>query len=292
MTIVNLGSINIDHVHRVPRFPAPGETLADLAYSAGLGGKGLNQSLAAAAAGARVIHAGAVGADGVWAVERLAAAGIDTSGIATVSEATGHAVILVDPEGENQIVIHGGANRTVPAAAVEAAIAGAHHGDWFLAQNETNGTVEAAAAAKAAGLRVAYSAAPFDATACAEILPHADLLMVNEGEAISLAAHLGRAPQGVAILVTLGARGARHIGPDGRTETPAIPVTPVDTTGAGDCFCGYFLAGLDAGLPVSRALRRAAAAAAICVTRPGAADAIPTGSEVDAFLATRDPEVS
>ncbi|MDT8344181.1 MAG: PfkB family carbohydrate kinase [Thermohalobaculum sp.] len=285
MTIVNLGSINIDHVHRVPHFPAPGETLADTGYAAGLGGKGLNQSLAAAAAGARVVHAGAVGADGGWAVARLRTAEIDTEAVATVPQATGHAVILVDPAGENQIVIHAGANRAIPEAAIRAALARARPGDWFLTQNETNGAVEAARAAKAQGLRVAYAAAPFDAAACAAMLPHADLIAVNEGEAEALTAHLGRPPEGVAMLVTLGARGARYQGPEERAETPAFPVTPVDTTGAGDCFTGFFLAGLDAGLPVARALRRAAAAAAICVTRPGAADAIPTGAEVDRFLA-------
>ncbi|MCL5775949.1 PfkB family carbohydrate kinase [Limibaculum sp. FT325] len=290
MTIVNLGSINIDHVHRVPHFPAPGETLADTGYAAGLGGKGLNQSLAAAAAGARVIHAGAVGAEGGWAVERLNASGIDTASVATVAQATGHAVILVDPAGENQIVIHAGANRAIPETAIRAALARARPGDWLLTQNETNGTVEAARAAKVLGLRVAHAAAPFDAAACAAMLPHADLIAVNEGEAAALSAHLGHAPAGVAMLVTLGARGARYQGAEGRAETPAFPVTPVDTTGAGDCFTGFFLAGIDTGLTVARALRRAAAAAAISVTRSGAADAIPTGAEVDRFLAAHAPE--
>lgn len=287
MTIHNLGSINVDHVHRVPHFPAAGETLADTGYAVGLGGKGANMSIAAARAGARVRHVGAVGADGLWAVEALAEAGVDTSGIATVEAATGHAVIYVDPAGENRIVIHGGANRALDRRAVGRALDLATRGDWFLAQAETSLVPEAAGTARAKGLGVAYAAAPFDAASAAGMVPLIDLLAVNEGEAGALAAHLGRPPAdwGVPrLLVTLGARGARWIEGGETLDIPAFPVEPVDTTGAGDCFLGYALAGLDGGLAPAAALRRAAAAAAIQVTRPGAAEAIPTAAEVDRFL--------
>ena len=231
-----------------------------------------------------MIHVGAVGREGVWAVDRLTAAGVDTGQIVTLDHATGHAIIFVDKGAENQIVIHAGANRAVPPGSVARALDRAQAGDWLLTQNETNGGPEAARSARERGLRVAYAAAPFDAEAAAGMLPLADLVVVNEAEARALGAHLGRWPDGVGLLVTRGRGGACYQDASGTVEIPAFRVDPVDTTGAGDCFTGYFLAGLDTGLAPEAALRRAAAAAAISVTRRGAADAIPEGVEVDRFL--------
>ncbi len=295
MTIFNLGSINIDHVYRVAHLPGPGETVSDLGYAQGLGGKGMNQSLAAAAAGARVHHIGAVGADGAWIVERLAAAGVDVADLATVAAATGRAVVCVDANAENQIVIHGGANRALTVEQIDRALARARPGDWFLAQNETNLIAEGFARARARGLRTAYAAAPFEAAAAAGLIGPGparlvDLLAVNEVEAGQLAAHLGTAADALPVpelLVTLGARGARYRAGEMVCEVAAFPVTPVDTTGAGDTFLGVFLAARDGGAAPEAALRQASAAAALQVTRPGAADAIPAGPEVAAFLAER-----
>lgn len=285
MTIHNLGSINIDHVHQVAHLPGAGETVADTGYARGVGGKGVNQSLAAAAAGAEVCHIGAVGADEGWIVERLAAAGIDVTAIATVEAATGHAVICVDAEAENQIVIHGGANRVLMRDQVEAAIARARPGDWFLAQNETNMVADGLAMARAAGLSTAYAAAPFDARAAAEVLDVVDLIAVNAIEAAQLAAHLGTDTVPVPeLLVTLGAGGARLSAGGSVVEAPAFAVEAVDTTGAGDCFLGWFLAMRDRGAAPQPALRHAAAAAALQVTRPGAGEAIPSAAEVAGFL--------
>ena len=288
--ILTIGSVNIDHVHRVAALPGPGETVVDLGYARGLGGKGANQSLAARLAGAEVRHAGAVGADGGWCRDRLAAAGIDVGDLLTVEAATGHAVILVDGAGENVIVVHGGANRALAPELVRAAIGRARAGDWLLLQNETNLVVEAAEAGRVAGLRVAYAAAPFDAEATAAIIPHVDLLAVNSVEAAQLARHLGSAPEtfgAPVLLVTEGARGAHCWTGKAEVRQAAFAVQAVDTTGAGDTFLGYFLAALDLGASVAEAMRRAAAAAAVQVTRPGAGEAIPAAAEVDAFLAAR-----
>lgn len=288
--ILTIGSVNIDHVYRVAALPRPGETVPDLGYARGLGGKGANQSLAARLAGAEVRHAGAVGADGAWCRERLAAAGIDVADIVTAEAATGHAVILVDGAGENVIVVHGGANRALTPRLVEAAIGRARAGDWLLLQNETNLLVEAARAGRAAGLRVAYAAAPFDPEATAAVIPHVDLLAVNSVEAEQLARHLGTPAEtfgAPVLLITEGAKGARCWTGAAEVRQAAFEVVPVDTTGAGDTFLGYLLAGLDRGRPVAGAMRLAAAAAAIQVTRPGAGEAIPTAAEVDAFLAAR-----
>lgn len=290
MTIHVLGSVNVDHVHRVPHFPLPGETLADTGYVVGLGGKGANQAIAAARAGASVRLAGGIGADGTWARDRIEAEGVATAGLATLEAATGHAVIYVTERGENSIVIHGGANRAFGMEVVEAALAAAEPGDWWLTQNETALVVESMAAAKAAGLRTAHAAAPFDPAATEALVDQCDLLAVNEGEAAALAQHMGRAVEALPIervLVTLGDRGARLYRAGEALGAPAFAVLPLDTTGAGDCFFGSFLAALDLGVGDETALRRSAAAAALSVTREGAADAIPTVAEVDAFLAER-----
>ena len=292
MTILNIGSVNIDHAYRVTHHPAPGETILDKGYLRGLGGKGANMSLAAAAAGADVRHVGAVGQDGAWCRDQMADAGIDVSDLDIGPIETGHGLIMVDDAGENVIVVHSGANQALSIDAITSAIGRAAPGDWLLLQNETNLVPEAARAARDAGLKVAYAAAPFDAGAATQMLDLADLIAVNQVEAEQLASATGRTLDDLgvpALLVTLGAKGAVYRatvdgGDPVQIETPAFPVTPVDTTGAGDTFFGFFLAGLDKGQDIAAALRRAAAAAALQVTRPGAGEAIPSGAEVDAFL--------
>ncbi|MCE6961034.1 ribokinase [Cereibacter sphaeroides] len=282
--LLNLGSINIDHVYRVPHLPAPGETLQATHHAMGLGGKGANQSVAAARAGARVLHVGGVGPEGIWARDALAAEGIDVGHVRVGAEPTGHAIIAVDPEGENAIIIHPGANRRLDAAQVEAALACAGPGDTLLLQNETSAQVEAAHRASSLGLRVIYSAAPFDVEAVQAVLPVVTLLVMNEGEAAALKAALGALPE-VDMIVTRGAKGAEwHSARAQPLFVPAVQVVPVDTVGAGDCFTGNLAAALDAGLPREAAMRRAAAAAAVQVTRQGAAAAMPTAAEVDALL--------
>lgn len=287
MAIVTVGSINIDHVYRVDRFARPGETMLTGDHAAGLGGKGANQSIAAARAGAEVRHVGAVGADGGWIVDRLAAEGIDVSGIATVSDATGHAVIQVDAAGENVILVYSGANQALERAGIEAVVATMAPRDWLLFQNETNLTAEIAKIGRAAGVRVAYSAAPFLPEKALPLLATVDLICVNALEAAVLAESFGGDLDAIPVeklLVTKGADGVAYRDGAMRWSVESFPVNPVDTTGAGDTFLGFFLAALDKGLDAKTALRQASAAAAIQVTRPGAADAIPTAGEVDAFL--------
>ncbi|WP_265502060.1 ribokinase [Paracoccus beibuensis] len=288
MAIWNLGSINIDHVYRMQSLPRPGETLAALDFSMGLGGKGANQSIATARAGAVTHHLGALGTTDDWVVERLAAAGVGTDHIARLADqVTGHAIILVDADAENAIVIHPGANRAIDEDALAGTLATIDHGDTLLIQNETNGQVAAAQAAQSRGARVVYSAAPFDLDAVRAILPHVSILAVNAGEAEQLFAGIhGDLPvQG--LLITKGAEGAeyRDLHTDQTCRQLSFKVEPVDTTGAGDTFAGFFAAALDEGQDVAKALRLASAAAALQVTRPGAGDAIPSRAEVEAFLA-------
>lgn len=284
MAIWNLGSINIDHVYRVPHLPGPGETLSAQGYAMGLGGKGANQSVAAARAGARCHHIGAVGPGAEWVLDALAGYGVDLTHVSRETEPTGHAIINVDAGAENSIVIYPGANRVLTGAMVATALAGAAAGDTLLMQNETSAQPEAAALAAARGMRVIYSAAPFDLAAVQAVLPHTSLLVMNAGEAADLRAGLGALPD-CDCLITHGADGAEWLSASGNLRLPAFRVTPVDTTGAGDTFIGTLAAGLDLGLGRAAAMRRAMAAAALQVTRPGAAQAIPTVAEVDGFLA-------
>jgi len=287
MAIFNLGSINIDHVYRVPHLPVAGETLASLSMHSGLGGKGANQSIAIAKAGGAVHHIGVIGFDGEWTRQALTDYGVDTTHVLSQNISTGHAIINVDDAGENAIVLFAGANHEVTEKQLNAALAGAKAGDWLLMQNETNIGHVAALAARANGMKVAYAAAPFDAFVTVEILPFVDFLAVNAIEAKQLADALDCTPDDIPVpqmVITHGAEGAvfRH-GHHKETVT-AFPVKPVDTTGAGDTFLGYFLAALDAGWAERDALVQAAAASAIQVTRAGAATAIPTATEVLAFL--------
>lgn len=291
MAIWNLGSINIDHFYRVPRIPAPGETLAAFEYSTGLGGKGANQSIAAAkGGGASVMHIGAVGPDGDRAVVALADAGVDTSHIATLEVPTGHAIINVDDEGENAIVIFSSANVALAEGQIRTALADAAEGDTCLLQNETNLAAYAAEIARGKGLRVIYSAAPFDADRAAEMLPFTDLLVLNEVEAAQLSEALGVSPAHLPVpevLITRGADGAIYRSSGVEISVPAFAVDPVDTTGAGDCYLGFFAAGQGAGMDIKGAMTFAAAAAAIQVTREGTADAMPDLQDVKAFLEDR-----
>lgn len=292
MAVWNLGSINIDNVYRVPHLPEAGETLSAQDFQQGLGGKGANMSVAMARAAARVTQIGAVGPEGKWTVDRLMEYGVDTRHIHTLKDqATGHANISVAADGENQIVLFPGANRKITNDMIGSALSDAAAGDILVMQNETNNQLYCAETAKQLGLRVVYAAAPFDAQAVSDILPFTDLLVLNEIEADQLVSALKRdlTDLGVAsIVVTLGAEGCKWLDVSAGSEThmPAIPVTPVDTTGAGDTFTGYLVAALDRGMPMLQALSLATQAGALMVTRVGTADVIPDLKDIeDARLA-------
>ncbi|MDC0343585.1 ribokinase [bacterium] len=280
MTIWNLGSINLDMVYGLPSLPRAGETVAADTRSEFLGGKGANMSVAAARAGSRVCHIGAVGVDGRWAQERLLEYGVDTRHIAQVDKPTGHAIVAVEASGENQIIIFSGANRAIPPDVIAQALSEAQTGDLLILQNETNAQADTARLGHEMGLTVCYAAAPFDAGSVQEVLPYLDLLILNAVEAGQLETALGKPITHMAvrdIIVTLGADGARWINAETGSDQAfsARKVTAVDTTGAGDTFTGYVLAGMDRGLPMAQAISQANLAASIMVTRHGTADVIP-----------------
>ncbi|MEM1098488.1 MAG: ribokinase [Planctomycetota bacterium] len=282
--MVNLGSLNADWVYRVPTIVTPGETLGSAALARHAGGKGLNQSVALARAGAMVSHIGAVGSDGTWLREALAESVVDASGVAVLEDTpTGHAIIQVDDAGENAIVLFGGANQAT-SFEVEAAFPRPSRGDWMLTQNETNGVAEAITAAKRRGVAVALNPAPMSPAVASFPLDLVDLLVVNETESRALGDAARRTlDHGGAVVTTLGAEGAVYRCDGLEIALPAARVDRVvDTTAAGDTFVGYLLASLVRGDEPEAAMRRAGQAAALCVTRAGAMPSIPWAAEVDA----------
>ena len=293
--LVNLGSLCIDHVYSVPEITGPGETVASLGHEVFPGGKGLNQSVAAARAGAEVTHFGCVGEDGAWLKEVLAEAGVDASGVRVVTGASGHAVIQVNAAGENAIVIAGGSNRELTEADVTAALDALGPGDWLLLQNEINDLEGVLAAAADRGARVAFNVAPVDGREAGYDLSSTALLIVNEIEAAALAGEddppaalrsLCQRYPNMDVVLTLGREGLLYANRDETRTMPAYSVQAVDETAAGDAFIGYLMAVLLAGEEMTPALRKASAAGALAVTRAGAASSIPTPAEVEALLAS------
>lgn len=288
MTVYCLGSINIDHFYRLASLPRAGETLSARSHSKGLGGKGANQSIAALRAGAEVVHIGAIGQNDPWIEAELTRHGLSLDAIARSEAGTGHAIVAVDEQGENQIIIFSGANFDQSPVMIARHLARAHPGDSLLLQNETSHQMDAAALGRARGMKVFYSAAPFDLSALQVILPNVTHLLVNQGEAAQLVAASGVALNELpveAVVVTKGAQGAEWVSRNSEPlYVPSFKVAPVDTTGAGDCFAGSLVASLDAGMPPAEAMRFASAAAALQVTKPGTADAMPNRANVVKFL--------
>lgn len=293
MSVLVFGSANADLIFAVPHLPAPGVTVMGEGVRSFPGGKGANQAVAAARDGAAVAFAGCVGRDGFAevATSALRGSGVDLSRLAVVDQPTGCAAICVDPAGRNQIAVAPGANLAARAAQVEDAAL--HPGVILLLQMEVPAAEVAALIyrATARGTRAVLNLAP------PGDLPEAalralGLLVVNEHEAAVLAGRLGcaadaaglRAALGVDVAVTRGEAGAEAATAAGLVAVPAFPVTPVDTTGAGDCWCGVLAAALDRGMDLPGAMRRASAAAATACTRPGAAAAMPRRDETDALL--------
>ncbi|MBZ9820803.1 ribokinase [Mesorhizobium sp. CA4] len=297
--IIVVGSINLDLIANVDRLPEPGETVRGSGFATAPGGKGANQALAAARAGAQVRMVGAVGKDS-FAAEALAllkAGTVDLSGVGESFASTGTALILVGADGENVIAVVPGANDSVVPGDVAKTYL--KKGDVVLLQHEIPlQTVEATLdAARAAGAVSVLNTAPFRAEA-AGFIGKADYAVANEtefdlyGEALALSGRDRPARMrdyaqktGHAIVVTLGGDGVLAATPHDFLTVPALKITPVDTVGAGDTFCGYFGAGLSSGLPLQDALSRAAAAGSLACLKPGAQPAIPLAKDVDAALA-------
>ncbi|WP_246465095.1 ribokinase [Ruania alkalisoli] len=294
MGVVVVGSANMDVVARVPRIPGPGETLLARSFSRGGGGKGANQAVAAArAGGVETAFVGALGSDGDGQSlrESLTGSGVDMSVVAQSGEPTGTALISVADDGENAIVVVGGANADFTALdARQQQVIGA--ADVLLAQLEIDADVVLAAAqARREGAVFVLNAAPSQPLSEA-MWAQLDVLVVNEHEAADLAVALGAPDRELdgavdllagrvgSLVVTLGGEGSLVVEGGERTRVPAVPVTPVDTTGAGDTFVGVLGARLALGDSLVEAARWGSVAAALAVQRPGAQDGVPSAAEV------------
>jgi ribokinase len=290
MKVLNFGSLNLDHFYEVEHIVRPGETIPAGKYRLVCGGKGLNQSVALAHAGANVFHAGKVGQDGETLTACLKAAGVDTRYV-EVAEGmpSGHAIIQVEKSGQNSIIIHGGANQAIDEKDVSRVLGDFGPGDCLLLQNEVSCTAEMIDQAKSQGLTVYLNPSPMDERVAGYPLDKVDCFIINEIEGRQLsgateanaimAAVRKRFPRS-AVVLTLGEKGARYADQQNSLAVPAEKVRAVDTTAAGDTFTGFFIAQRLAGQPVEACLRIACHAAAICVTRRGAADSIPFANEV------------
>jgi len=290
MRILNYGSLNIDHVYSVDHIVRPGETIDSDSYRRFCGGKGLNQSIALSRAGAEVWHAGKIGTDGRFLKKRLLEDEVNVDFIEEVSVPTGHAVIQVDAGGENAIVIQGGANRAITRSDAERVLRAFAPGDFLLVQNEISAVDDLLEIAAYGKIKVAFNPAPFGPEVPNYPLEGVDLFILNETEGRGLTGEteaegvatvlLRRFPD-TAVILTLGARGAFYADKSCAFQVPGQQVAAVDTTAAGDTFIGYFLARYVKGSDVRHCMAVACRAAALCVTRPGAADAIPKLEEVD-----------
>jgi ribokinase len=283
--ILVFGSINVDIIVPVPRLPEPGETVLGGDYQLLPGGKGANQAVAARRAGADVVIAGAVGSDSFArvALDPLIRAGIDTRLMRTVAVPTGCAAIMVSESGENMIAVASGANITVCADQVPDAIFGPE--TILITQMEVPPTETAAVIrrVRAAGGSALLNLAPALAIE-ANLLGKIDLVVANEGEAATLGADpgqiAGRLRRG--LVVTRGAAGATAYLAQGSTfSAPALPIVPIDTTGAGDTFVGVLAAALDAGAALEIGLRRASAAAGLACLARGAQSSMPDAAAIE-----------
>lgn len=294
MKILSLGSLNLDYVYSVEHFVNGGETIASLARNEFCGGKGLNQSIALARAGAEVYHAGCIGAEGIILKERLNESGVDTSLTKTIGSPTGHAIIQVDPNGQNCIIIHGGANQQITESDVDRFLVNFEAGDILLLQNETSARDYAITKAAEKGMLVALNPSPMDESLKnSPALKYVHWFILNEIEGHDLSGET--APDSIChkmhtlypdciIVLTLGSNGVYYHDGNNTYSHGIFRVPVVDTTAAGDTFAGYFLACIAAGKSPKDALAISSKASAIAVSRHGASDSIPTMNEVISSL--------
>lgn len=298
MKVLNIGSLNIDYVYDVEGFVRKGETISSTNRSVFAGGKGLNQSLALGRAGIEVFHAGLIGEEGAFLRDLLAESGVNVDFVRLVEGCpSGHAVIQRDRDGDNCIILFGGANHLVDEAFVDEVLESFSAGDWLLLQNETTSLAHAIDAAKRRGMWVALNPSPVNDSLFVEELGMIDCFILNEGEAARLTgvsgSHeellraMGERYPGASVVLTLGEDGSLSSSPSGIVRQEAFVTEVADTTAAGDTFTGYFLAEMANGSAPSRSLEVASAAASIAVSRRGAAPSIPRRCEVDEFLACR-----
>ncbi|MBE5803496.1 MAG: ribokinase [Clostridiales bacterium] len=294
MKMVVFGSLNIDKTYSLEDFVRPGQTVSARKMEQFCGGKGFNQAIALRRAGNEVHFAGAVGQDGQMLLDALDQSGIRRECVKITAGATGHAIIQLDAAGQNCIIILAGANGEITPEDVEHTLSRFAPGDLIVLQNEISCVPLILRRAREMGMTVAFNPSPYDKKIADCDISCVDYLLVNEteGEAMTGAAQpeamldalRARYPH-LNVVLTLGGDGAMYQNGDGQRFTCAAhPVQTVDTTAAGDTFTGYFLSGILGHGQAQTALRTAAVAAGIAVSRRGAEPSIPMMDEVAALL--------
>lgn len=284
MKILNFGSSNMDFVYSLEHIVSAGETVKSKSMNIFPGGKGLNQSVALARAGQRVYHAGCFGTDGEMLVNLLKENGVDVSHIKYVNEKNGHAIIQVSDDGENSIVIYPGSNAMVTKDYIESVLSNFGSGDFLLLQNEISNIEYIIEKASGKGMKIFLNPSP-----CGDNLKNIDFnmlsyIILNEGEAKTLSgcensesalAYFSENYPNLNVVLTLGKKGSVFFGEGQKVSQPSFEVKAIDTTAAGDTFTGYFISMLSRGESYKNALRISSAAAAISVSKNGAAPSIP-----------------
>ena len=293
MKVLNIGSMNLDHVYTVDHIVEPGETQSSTQLQLFLGGKGMNQSVALAKAGVEVYQGGMIGADGGVFLDACREYGIHADYIRTVDARTGHAIIQIDKNAQNCILLYGGANQALTEAYVDEVISQFDSGDILLLQNEVNLLPYIVDRGYAQGMKIVLNPSPFDDKLKAVDMTKISLFLLNEIEGYQLTGC--REPDAIidsirerfphaAVVLTLGSDGAVYADQSCKHFQPIFPIKAVDTTAAGDTFTGYFIAGLAQGMEIPDILRMGAKASSIAVSRAGAVPPIPYRDEVIASL--------
>ena len=289
MKVLNFGSLNLDYVYQVESILIPGETQASKDRQTFCGGKGLNQSIALAKAGIPVYHAGMIGEEGDILLETCKENGVNTEFIRQIPGPGGHTVIQVDKDGQNCILLFGGANRSITREFVDEVLASFEKGDIILLQNEINELDYIIDKASEKGMMIILNPSPFDDNLKVCDLTKVSLFLVNEIEGYQITGE--KEPEKILeavkekypsakIVLTLGGEGSAYQDETGIYRQGIFKVKAVDTTAAGDTFTGYFISSIIDGMPVQEGLELAAKASAIAVSRPGATASIPLKKEV------------
>lgn len=289
MKVLNIGSMNLDHVYNVDHIIQPGETQATNGMNIFIGGKGMNQSMALARAGVEVYHGGMIGGDGHVFLDACEEYGVHSDYIKTVNGKTGHTIIQVDKEAQNSILLFGGANMMLTEKYVEDVLSHFDSDDILLLQNEVNMLPYIIDKAYEKGMQIALNPSPFNDKLKECDLTKVSIFLLNEiegGQVTGLTDpdeilnKMQEMYPDAKIVLTLGKDGAIYAEHGNTYHQPIFKVQAVDTTAAGDTFTGYFLAGLVDGMEIPDILKMSAKASSIAVTRPGAVRSIPCKSEV------------
>lgn len=293
MKVLNIGSMNLDHVYQVDHIVQPGETISSDGLEMFLGGKGMNQSIALAKAGVEVYHGGMIGEDGQPFIDACREYGVHDDYIRKIAGKTGHTIIQIDKEAQNCILLYGGANQMLTEEYIDEVLADFEAGDILLLQNEVNNIAYIVDKAYEKGMQIALNPSPFNSRLDEVDMGKISIFLLNEiegGQITGLSAPdeilarmCERFPE-AKIVLTLGKDGAVYAEHGKQYTQPIFPVQAVDTTAAGDTFTGYFLAGLVEGMPVEDILKMSAKASSIAVTRQGAVPSIPYRKEVEESL--------